>query len=76
MIDKKAGDERINSCAYFSSLIYEDFMLLKKKRGKLWDSLNLMKKRISKLPNKSFWEIYDNFLDNTKRNYYKKIHDL
>jgi hypothetical protein len=49
---------------------------MRKKRGKLWDNLALMKKRISKLPKKSFWEINDNFLDVTKRNYYKKIQSL
>jgi hypothetical protein len=76
MLDKKVGDERIGSCAYFSSLSYEDFKFMKKKRGKLWDNLTLMKKRISKLPKKSFWEINDNFLDVTKRNYYKKIQSL
>ena len=76
MTDKKFGDERIGYSAYFSSLNYEDFKFLKKKRGKIWDNLNSMKKRITKLPKKSFWDIYDNFLDNDKRNYYNKIHSL
>ena len=76
MVDKRIGDERFGHSAYFSSLNYEDFKFVKKKRGKLWDSLNLMKKRISKLPKKSFWDMYDKFLDKDKKQYYDKIHNL
>lgn len=76
MTDRKMGDVRIGSSAYFSSLSYEDFKVLIKKRGKIWDNLNLMKKRISKLPKRSFWDIYDKFLDNDKKKYYDKIYNL
>ena len=57
MADKKMGNAKAVNTTYFSSLSYEDFKFVKKKRGKLWDSLNLMKKRISKLPKKSFWDM-------------------
>ncbi len=76
MVDKKFGDKKINNSAYFSSLSYEDFKILKKKRGRLWDGLNLMKKRISKLPKQSFWDMNDKFIDNIKKKYYDKIGSL
>ena len=76
MSDTKKGDFRKGHCVYYSSLNYEDFKSLIKKRGKIWDGLNLMKKRISKLPKKTFWDIYDQFLDNDKKGYYDKIHSL
>ncbi len=76
MSDTKNGDFRKGHCVYFSSLNYEDFKSLIKKRGKIWDSLSLMKKRISKLPKKSFWDMYDEFLDNDKKRYYNKILSL
>tara|TARA_B100000989_G_C19532664_1_gene470992 strand:+ start:4551 stop:5297 length:747 start_codon:yes stop_codon:yes gene_type:complete len=63
----------INKAFYYTSLSYEDFKLLVKKRGKLWDSLSLMKRRISKLPRKTFYDILNNFLDNDKKMYYDRI---
>lgn len=71
--DIKIGDSKKEYYNHFSSLSYEDFKVLIKKRGKIWDGLNLMKKRISKLPKKSFWEAFNKFLDNDKRRYYDKI---
>lgn len=62
--------------SYLVSLSYEDFIILKKKRGKIWDNLNLMKKRISKLPKKSFFNILNNFLTKDKKKYYDKLHQL
>lgn len=76
MEDKKTDNEESNNYAYFSSLSYYDFKLLKKKRGKIWDNLSLMKKRISKLPQTSFWDMYENFIDNDKKKYYDKINNL
>lgn len=76
MEDIKIDNEESNNYAYFSSLSYNDFKLLKKKRGKIWDNLSLMKKRISRLPKKPFWEIYEKFLDNIKKDYYNKIYKL
>jgi|TARA_B110000503_G_scaffold140819_1_gene232710 hypothetical protein len=62
--------------SYLVSLSYEDFIILKKKRGRIWDNLNLMKKRISKLPKKSFFNILDNFLTKDKKKYYDKLFKL
>ena len=76
MEDKKNINPKIVPNSYFASLSYEDFKVLKKKRVKIWDSLNLIKKRISKLPKKSFWDIYESFLDNDKKMYYDKINNL
>jgi len=76
MTDTKSVNPKVKPDSYFASLSNEDFKFLKKKRGRLWDSLNLMKKRISKLPKTSFWEMYENFIDNDKKNYYDKINNL
>lgn len=76
MTDKKSVNPKIKPDSYFASLNKEDFKVLKKKRGKLWDSLNLMKKRISKLPQISFWDMYENFIDHDKKKYYDKIINL
>ncbi len=76
MTDKKKGELGTRFANYFAALSCEDFKLLKRKRGKLWDNLELMKKRISRLPKKSFLDIYDEFLDNDKRIYYDKIYKL
>lgn len=62
--------------SYLVSLSYEDFIILKKKRGRIWDNLNLMKKRISKLPKKSFFNILNNFLSKDKKKYYNKLYQL
>ena len=61
---------------YYTSLSYKDFKILIKKRGKIWDSLSLMKKRISKLPKESFIDIFNKFLNNDKGRYYDKIYKL
>ena len=61
---------------YYTSLNYKDFKILIKKRGKIWDNLNLMKKRISKLPKKSFLDIFNKFLINDKKRYYDSIYKL
>ncbi len=76
MMDKKTGEKEIKFANYFASLNFKDFQLFKRKRGKLWDNLELMKKRISRLPKKSFWDIYDKFLDNDKKRYYNKIYKI
>ncbi len=74
MEDFKLSDH--SKAYYYTSLSYEDFKDLEKKRGKIWDSLNLMKKRISKLPKKDFFDISNKFLDYDKKNYYSKINKL
>ncbi len=61
---------------YYTSLCFKDFKALLKKRGKLWDNLNLMKKRISKLPEKSFIDISNKFFEKDKKNYYDRIFKL
>ena len=55
---------------------FDDFKLLKKKRGKLWDDINIMKSRISKLPKNSFLVNLNKFLSENKKNYYKKVFKL
>ena len=54
-----------NKLEYCISCSYDDYKFLKKKRGKLWDSLKKMKLRIYKLPKTSFQDI-------VKRIIYKK----
>lgn len=65
-----------NELSYDVSLLYDDFKLLKKKRGKLWDDINIMKSRISKLPKNSFLVNLNKFLSENKKNYYKKVFKL
>ena len=74
--DTKVGDFRKGHCVYFTSISYEDYKTILKKRGKIWDDLDSMKKRISKLPKKSFWDMNDEFLDNNKKKYYDMITSL
>lgn len=62
--------------SYLISLSYDDYMRLKKKRGMVWDNLNFMKKRIYKLPKKSFFNILNKFQNNQKKEYYNKIYNL
>ena len=66
----------LKSAYYYTSLSYKDFKHINKKRGKLWDSMKLMKKRISKLPNETFIDIFNNFLTEDKSSYYNKIFRL
>jgi hypothetical protein len=68
--------EDVKKAFYYTSLNIEDFKFLLKKRGKIWDSLSLMKKRISKLPKESFIDILNKFLNNDKGRYYDKIYKL
>ena len=60
-------DSFVISCAY------SDYLLIIKKRKKLWDSLKKMKKRINKLPKVGFRDKLINFLDKDGSKYYKKI---
>jgi hypothetical protein len=65
-----------NELSYDISLLYDDFKLLKKKRGKLWDDIDMMKSRISKLPKNSFLDNLKKFLIDNKKNYYNEIFKL
>ena len=61
---------------YYTSLSYQDFKSIIKKRGKLWDSMKLMKKRISKLSDETFIDVFNRFLTEDKTRYYDKIYKL
>ena len=52
------------------------FSVIVKKRGKLWDDINMMKSRISKLPKNSFLDNLKKFLIENKKNYYNEIFKL
>jgi len=65
-----------NKLNYIVSCDYEDFKFLKKKRGKLWDNLNKMTLRISKLPRSSFQDEYMSLINKKKIDYYKKVFNL
>ena len=65
-----------NELSYDISLLYDDFKLLKKKRGKLWDDINMMKSRISKLPKNSFLDNFKKFLIDNKKKYYNELFKL
>ena len=58
---------------YYTSLNFKDFKTIIRTRGKLWDSLKKMRKRISKLPDKSFIDIFNKFLAYDKKIYYDEI---
>jgi hypothetical protein len=66
----------LKSAYYYTSLSYKDFKHLIKKRGKLWDSMKLMKKRIAKLSDETFIDIFNKFVTEDKKNYYNKIFRL
>lgn len=53
-----------------------DYLYLKNKRGKLWDSSMLMFKRIKRLPKTSALIKVKNTLNELDKNYYKKIFNL
>ena len=53
-----------------------DYLYLKNKRGKLWDSSMLMFKRIKRLPKISALIKVKNTLNELDNNYYKKIFNL
>jgi hypothetical protein len=75
-------EDNMNKSKFKKNLNYKvscdlsNFLLLKKKRRKLWDSLDLMKKRIFKLPNQSFQDNLKKFLDKNKKIYYNKVFNL
>ena len=58
---------------YYTSLNFKDFKTIIRTRGKLWDSLKKMRKRISKLPDKSFIDIFNNLFEYDKKIYYDEI---
>ena len=43
-----------NNFDYTVNCKYEDYKIIKKSRGKYWDNLKMMKKRIRNLPKNSF----------------------
>lgn len=76
IIDHHYINRKKKSPLYISSCTYEDFKEIKKNRKKLWDNLKLLKKRINRLPKKSFYDEYFEFKVNKKEKYYKKIFSL
>lgn len=65
-----------NKLNYTVSCDYEDFKFIKKKRGKLWDSLNKMIIRITRLPKESFQDIFERSINNKKNRYYQRVFNL
>lgn len=65
-----------NELDYVVKCNYADYRFLKKKRGRLWDNLEKMTLRISKLPKKSFQDIFMILINNKKIDYYQKIFNL
>jgi len=59
------------------AVLYEDYKRLKKiRRGKLWDSLKNMKKRVKNLPSRSIRIKYDEEFSNEIESYYDQINLL
>jgi len=58
------------------SCAYSDFLFLTKKRGSLWDNLESMKARISKLPDHTFGEKLKDFFDSERVKYYEELFSL
>jgi len=58
------------------SCLKNDYEILKKNRGKLWDSNKNMLKRIKKLPKKTAYANLSKALKNLDKLYYKKIFKL
>jgi hypothetical protein len=65
-----------NKLNYTVSCDYEDFKFIKKKRGKLWDGLNKMILRITRLPKESFQDIFEKSINNKKNRYYQRVFNL
>ena len=65
-----------NKLDYIVTCNYEDYKFLKKRRGKLWDNLEKMTLRISKLPKKSFQDIFMILINSKRIDYYQKIFNL
>lgn len=62
-----------NNFDYIVNCKYQDYKIIKKIRGKYWDSLRMMKKRIRRLPKNSFQKKYIKLNLNEKEKYYKNI---
>ena len=59
------------------AVLYSDFIEICSRRGgKLWDSLDKMKKRIENLPKESARKKFKNLFTNEIEAYYQKIYDL
>ena len=59
-----------------SSLVYEDYLKILKNREEYWDSLEKMKKRIKKLPQKKFLDKYNEFIEAEGDRYYEEVFKL
>jgi RimJ/RimL family protein N-acetyltransferase len=68
------GKEVSNSMTI--SCLHDDYLSIIKNRGKLWDNLRKMKKRIDKLPKKTFRDQLLNFFNSNGSKYYKKLFKL
>ena len=58
------------------SCLLDDYLYLKNKRGKLWDSSLLMFKRIKRLPKTPALIKVKKILNELDNSYYKKIFNL
>lgn len=73
---KKFTKGREVSDSIIVACLYEDFLEITRNRGKLWDSLDLMKTRFKKLPKQAFVDLLCEFHNNERNNYYKEIFRL
>ena len=62
-----------NNFDYTVNCKYEDYKIIKKGRGKYWDNLKMMKKRIRKLPKNSFQKKYIKLNLVEKSKYYDDV---
>ena len=62
-----------NNFDYTVKCKYQDYKIIKKNRGKYWDNLKMIKKRIRKLPKNSFQKKYIKLNLDEKEKYYSDI---
>lgn len=58
------------------SILYEDYLWLKKNRGKYWDGAKKMMERIKNLPESGFVNLLRNFYNNERDDYYTKVFNI
>lgn len=68
------GSERVNVHRFAINI--EDYNIIVKSRGALWDSNANMFKRIRKMPKKSYIDQLYDFYNNTREEYYKSVFSL
>jgi RimJ/RimL family protein N-acetyltransferase len=68
------GIERSDSISIAVTL--DEYLVLKKNRGRYWDSASLMNSRINKLPAETFYSKLSEFLNKEGKKYYSDIFSL